>query len=512
LKHGGDTWGYLCFYDDLDNEVEGGSIYSVPMGIIVMLSHAAFRSGLSRRDVASRIAIVLAGSYFGDWSRFWTGGVLVSFIGSLDQFDLSIILQRIESYKKTGLLVVKQSDRTVELSFRQGQLLCIGPVRPDISLGERLLQAGVISQEAYREVVFTLGAEHYREVGAALTLIDLGHVNLQSLYSWASAEASRVIEALISWVEGDIYFEENQQPPSDRLLIALPISSLLPEQVSEILIQPVNGGATPVVVQQDISFSKASVAQSGIPDAPTMHGDPTPFDDTTAISSFAASLFASVPDTERNTDALASSTVDSLLPPQRVTAPLSPMRVNIAYMQPQMVLTPVDLSAYREQNPQLQFTPDQWRLFTRADAKTTLQIAAQELGMSRDQICQVAGELVALGIITLSLPAYGFGEVSELSPVSREYIQAGLSNGMMTPGYATSSAQPWDAVMPVPNPHGQFSAPYPVETHSQWGNGGNGATFLLGNGWVVAPPTAQHAQPVPINQYEAGNRIYAKAG
>ncbi len=128
----------------------------------------------------------------------------MSFIGSLDQFDLSIILQRIESYKKTGLLVVKQGERSVELSFRQGQLLCIGPVRPDVSLGDRLLQAGVISREAYQEVVFTLGAEHYREVGAALTLIDLGHVNQQSLYSWAFAEAARVIEALIAWTKAQL--------------------------------------------------------------------------------------------------------------------------------------------------------------------------------------------------------------------------------------------------------------------------------------------------------------------
>jgi len=123
----------------------------------------------------------------------------VSFIGSLDQFDLSIILQRIESYKKIGLLVIKQGERIVELSFRQGQLLCIGPVRPDIALADRLVQAGVISREAYQEVALTPGADRYREVSVALTLIDLGHVNQQSLYRWAFSEASRVIEALIAW-------------------------------------------------------------------------------------------------------------------------------------------------------------------------------------------------------------------------------------------------------------------------------------------------------------------------
>ena len=441
----------------------------------------------------------------------------MSFIGSLDQFDLSIILQRIESYKKTGLLVVKQGERLVELSFRQGQLLCIGPVRPDISLADRLLQAGVISREAYQEVASTPGVDLYREVGAALTLIDLGHVNQQSLYNWASSEATRVIEALIAWTDGKIYFEENQQPPNDRLLIALPILSMLPEQPAEAPAEPAAVGAAPSSAVAQSANSAASVTQhSRISDAPTMHGEePTFFDDTTVMASFSASLFASpgtAPDTERHTDALSRSTMGTLLPPQRVTTPTTPVRVNTANMQPNMVLTPVDLSAYRDQNPQIPFTPDQWRLFTRADGQTTLQVAASELSMSRDQVCQVAGELVALGIVTLSTPAYGYGNTNELSPISREYIQVGLNNGMMAPGYSVSPAQPWDAAQPSLNPRGRFSQPYPIETHSQWGNGGNGATFVLGNGWVVAPPNAQPSQPLPMNQYDERSRVYAKAG
>ncbi|MGH2498207.1 MAG: DUF4388 domain-containing protein [Ktedonobacteraceae bacterium] len=449
------------------------------------------------------------GYYSGVVSRFWTGGVLVSFIGSLDQFDLSIILQRIESYKKTGLLVVKQGERSVELSFRHGQLLCIGPIRPDISLGERLLQAGVISREAYQEVVKALGVEHYREVGAALSLIDQGHVNQESLYRWAFTEAAHVIEALIAWTDGEVYFEENQQPPSDRLLIALSISSLLPEQPSEAPAQPVTVGAAPTsgVAQQHTPISTTSVKKSSIADIPTMHGEePAFFDD----ASFSTSLFSSpgpMLDTERNTDTLTKSTLGTLLPPQPVITPVAPMQINTAYMQPQMVLTPVDLSTYREQNPQMTFTPDQWRLFTRADGQTTLQTAIQELGMSRDQVCQAAGELVALGVITLSSSAYGYGDVNEMSPAAREHAQVGLSNGMMTPGYAASPA--FDAVQPSPDPQGRFSPPHPIETQSQWGNGGNGATFVLGNGWVVAPPDVQ---PQPMNQYEPVNRVYAKAG
>ena len=435
----------------------------------------------------------------------------MSFIGSLDQFDLSIILQRIESYKKTGLLVVKQGERRIELSFRQGQLLCIGPIRPDISLADRLLQAGVISRAAYQEVVNTLGVERYREVNTALSLIDRGLVNQESLYRWAFTEASHVVEALVAWTDGEVHFEENLPPPTDRLLIALAVSSLLPVQRAEAPAQPAAvSAAPPAAIAQQPSKGATGAKQSRIADTPTMHGEePAFFDNTTAVTSFSASLFSSpefAPDTERHAGTPVKSTMGTLLPPQPVTTPATPVQVNIAYMQPHMVLTPVDLSAYREQNPQIPFTPDQWRLFTRADGQTTLQTAAQELSMSRDQVCQAAGELVALGVITLSLPTYGAGDVNEMSPVVREYSRAGLGNGMTAPAYAA------DTLQPPPNPQGRSSFPQPIETQSQWGNGGNGATFVLGNGWVVTPPPVQPSQPLLMNQYETGNRVYAKAG
>lgn len=463
------------------------------------------------------------GWHSGVKSRFWTDGVLVSFIGSLDQFDLSIILQRIESYKKTGKLVVKQGERVVELSFRQGQLLCIGPVRPDISLADRLLQAGVISREAYQEAMQMLGTDRNREVGAALVLIDLGHVNQQSLYSWALGEATRVIEALTAWTDGDIYFEEDRQPPSERLLIALSISSILPEQPLEAPVQPVVAGSFPAPAAP----GTGGADRNSIANALTMHGEePALFDDEATITAYQPALAASPSgaapaverhtdalsgvgrDIERHTDALAKAAPGTLLPPRPVMTPMTPARLNTAYMQPHMVLTPVDLSAYREQNPQLTLTPDQWRLFTRADGQTTLQAAIHELSMSPDQVCQAAGELVALGIVTLSLPGYGSGDASEMSPAAREFAGAGT----MAAGYFAIPAQPWDAAQPVPKTPARFSQLYPIETQSQWGNGGNGATFVMGSGWVVAPSNGQPSQPMPLRYLDDPGQVYAKAG
>jgi hypothetical protein len=361
-----------------------------------------------------------------------------------------------------------------------------------------------------------LGAERYREVGTALALIDMGHVNQQSLYRWALDEATRVIEALIAWTDGEIYFEENQPPPGERLLIALSVSAMLPEpepeQPAEAPVQPPVTSSSPAPAVAAQQQPASSAVQNSIANAPTMHGDePILFDNDMTITAYQPSLFTSsggaAPDAERHTEALAKSTGGTLLPPRPVMTPQVPAPVNIAYIQPQMVMIPVDLSVYREQNPQITLTPDQWRLFTRANGQTTLQEAIQELGMSPGQVRQVAGELAALGIVRLSLP--GHGDVNELSPVARDYTQTGPGSGMVTPGYFAAPPPSWDGAQLSPS---RFSLPYPIETQSQWGNGGNGATFVLGNGWVVTPPDGQPSQPMPMSYRDEHSQMYAKAG
>ena len=100
----------------------------------------------------------------------------MSFIGTLEQFSLSTILLKIEGEAKNGVLIIKQEAQWVELSFHQGQLMCIGPVRSNKTLGDRLLQAGVISQRALQEVTSTPGASLQNETRTVISLIDLGYL------------------------------------------------------------------------------------------------------------------------------------------------------------------------------------------------------------------------------------------------------------------------------------------------------------------------------------------------
>ncbi len=278
---------------------------------------------------------------------------------------------------------------------------------------------------ALQEVILTLGEAQLSETRIALTLMDLGYTSGDDLRAWSAKEAASVLASLLTWKRGEIYFEDNQQPPADRLLVALTITSLLPPTAPS-LFSPVQQGeqaepfqppATPPVAQQ-------AVVQPPIPIHPP-------------ASLSAAQLLMETPQVAPSFGSPQSPrsrpTIDlsgdgdvpthlSLSQPQPLTMPLRPIQVDTTLVRPEMVLFPVDLSALREQNPQVTLTPEQWRLLTRADGRTTLQEACFELGMPSDVLRQVAGELSALGLVRVMVPSRSSEVVSELSPVSRQLL------------------------------------------------------------------------------------------
>jgi hypothetical protein len=204
------------------------------------------------------------------------------------------------------------------------------------------------------------------------------------------------------------------------------------------------------------------------------------------------------------------ATNSTLSRPERVMNPVPPKRIDTSFMRPDMVLAPVDLSAFREQNPPIQLTPDQWRLLTRVDGRTSLQVACQELRVPPALVCRVAGELLAEGLIQLIPPGATPIQISELSPVSGSMATSGLNNGYITPGYAATTAPPWSPTLPTSDVASPHVAATPFEAESQWGNGGNGATFVPGRGWVA---TSQPLQPLNVSgSLAAQSGPYAQVG
>jgi len=502
----------------------------------------------------------------------------VSLIGTLEQFSLSNVLRRIEIHEKTGLLVVKQGEYWVEFYFRNGRLLCIGPLRTQATLGERLVNDRLISPQALHEIKRSLGDAKSSETREALVLMDLSYIGRDELRMWAIQKAVDVLRVILIWSSGDVFFEEGTPAPEDRLLVSMSVISIIdsapqgsqsdqapsfqssqlsqsrpPKSVQSF--QPIQSTSTftPAIAHQKAPFTAAQAAVNRIPTthrsmapaAPIVPSTPKPdvasvptlmgidqflgdtssstssvtealsadallsvealfsaFPESDAIIDLSSSQsqddsndisFASLLSPEVSSEAISSMTTPSIRP-VRVMKPVPPKRIDTSFIQPEMVLTPADLSAFREQNPQVQVTPDQWRLLTCADGQTTLKMACQMLGMPPELFCQVTGELMAGHLMHVSLPEQAW--MSEMPSMPHERVTSGLSNGYIAPAYAAVAAMPSSGTISVSDAQLQHSSSLPFETESQWGNGGNGATFVPGRGWITSPQPLQPLQPI----------------
>ncbi|HEU5382074.1 MAG TPA: DUF4388 domain-containing protein [Ktedonobacteraceae bacterium] len=476
----------------------------------------------------------------------------MSLIGSLEQFDLANILRRIEVFAKTGLFVVKQQDTWAEFYFRQGQLVCIGPMHTNVTLLDRLLQANLLSYQAVPQIRSVISAVESNETRIALALIEEGYLSREILRAWAAHETSQVLQKIFTWSTGELYFEEDCSTPADRLLVALSISALLDAM-------PVSNASTPAPRSAGVrapdtdelvskrspltstqpmvlnngnigQFNAAQLIETELPFAsptpeqvpPTFAGAPATHNPevsgTLSASQLLGDLSFGTPGSQSSPSSnapdpqttptgslfgaeldISASTQSTLIPPQPVANPLPPARIDTSFMTPDLVLVPVDLSSLRERNPQVQLTPDQWRLFSLVDGQVSLQGLCSLLMASAEQVRMVAGELMAIGLV---MPlTQNTGSFNEFVPSA----QPVMNTNQFSPASYASAAPTWMPSQPTSLPPAPFAAP--IETQSQWGNGNTGMTFMMGGGWVLSSKQAasQSGQPnmayAPVGSY-----------
>jgi len=428
----------------------------------------------------------------------------VSLLGTLEQLNLKHILQRLETHEKSGLLVVKQGERWVEFYFQQGRLLCIGPDRTNTSLEDRLVQAGVISPQARQDALQASDMAEPNETRMAMLLLEREYVSRDALRAWASKETTQILQQVLSWSTGEIYFEDEVKPPTGRLLVALSIATLL-ESISSppSTPQPARPRITTVLVKDEsaspsaISEPKASSAPPPVRASqllPDPESIPTP---RTTVSLFSPET--SQPSNNTHPPVVASAINQGApannstpLSTSQIVSPTVPRRIDTSFMKPEMVLMLTDLTSLRQRNPQIQLTPEQWQLFTLIDGHTSLQMVCQALAASPPLVCQVVGEMIALGLVYLLPPG---------APAAKQPVTAGLSNGQQAP-----AAQQRPVFVPVRTTD---PLPYPTSTPVQSGRGqryDGRAPAAQATSFAAQGSPHQSTQPpssrtVPVPQY-----------
>ena len=564
--------------------------------------------------------------------RFWTDGDLVSLIDKLEQPTLANAMRDIELHVSSGQLVLKQGVLRIELSFHQGNLMCIGPVRTQATLGERLLAAGIISQQALQETMQVLGNGTPSEARIARTLVELNHVSREALRIWAVARAAEVIQPLLSWSQYELSFDENIPLPSDRLFVKIAPSSLLttqeqvvqpksltPSVPSRISLPPIarNGNADSVPSLQGErttpSLPSMQVVQPAVsaPNVHNIHVDATnvPRVDIAKVPTLmdSSQFFPdNVPVTPllRSTDPLmaavksaGSSKIPSFTPPSSVTgekqlpfpAPLATqetpdhdsfneqdvpstnfpklldeqdvpfsgflklvdeqeiaassfpklvdeqnapsatfsllfdeqeeqavvkpklllsvasMRIDTSFMSGDMVLIPTDMEQLAAQELDIQITPPQWQLFIRADGQTSLSKMCIDLRVYREQVYQIAGELMMLGLVQV-IPT----QVPEAMPQAQEFYPVSVYNAPMPLNGMLPSTPPLGT--PNSDVQSSFGAVPSFDVQSHGGNRGNGTAFGPHGAWnassmpLQSSPNNGPMMAMPGNYMPVGGR------
>jgi hypothetical protein len=148
-------------------------------------------------------------------------------VGMLGQIQLSMLLQGIETYQKTGRLIITQNNIREEIYIYQGQVVAVVSAYTHQPLVRRLVRSGIVSLNDLQKVPANIGqvisqpqgTEQYSDVKIAKVLIKLGLIHQEQLKAWVRQETTEALRQLLTYSTGEIHFEENVQPPADCLSV-----------------------------------------------------------------------------------------------------------------------------------------------------------------------------------------------------------------------------------------------------------------------------------------------------
>jgi hypothetical protein len=173
--------------------------------------------------------------------------------GSLQQISLEDVLRHIEQERRGGALAIRRGGLSARVYLDAGQILCTQRSGPGQSLGERLINAGVVTQQQLGQVRAT-ARDHLieNEVDLARALWQANYLTREDLRQWVLADATELLVVLLRWNDGDLVFEEGVTPMPGRMVIPIPIALALDEALHHITQRRQRSSPMRVAVTRDL--------------------------------------------------------------------------------------------------------------------------------------------------------------------------------------------------------------------------------------------------------------------
>ena len=141
----------------------------------------------------------------------------MSLVGRLEDIALSDIFQILSIGRKTGTLVLKGSSGNALIVFKNGLVVRAETDDIDRTLGEDLLNAGII-----KDTIFHLAAGVKKKLPAKSIpeiLYEFGSINKDALEKITRKRIEKVVCQLLFWQDGDFQFELDDIDPKGKVEI-----------------------------------------------------------------------------------------------------------------------------------------------------------------------------------------------------------------------------------------------------------------------------------------------------
>src|SRR5450759_410496 len=148
--------------------------------------------------------------------------------GGLREFSLPDLFQLIHFGKKNGTLVITNGDSKGYVCFRNGNIFFATHNWRRPPLGERLVQAGMVTDEQVHEAL-DLQRASSKEQRLGNILCELGYLSRESLEVFVEEQIRDAVSNLLRWTEGEFDFDPDEIFPEEDIGLSMSTEDLILE-------------------------------------------------------------------------------------------------------------------------------------------------------------------------------------------------------------------------------------------------------------------------------------------
>jgi len=149
----------------------------------------------------------------------------MAFKGSLREASLADVCQLLALGQKTGCLSITDRSRFGQIYFDRGRITYSRIVNRRDRLGDLLVREGVLTQEQLSQVLELQSKDHDQRLGDLL--IEQQFITRDDLKKFVRMQIEEAIYHLFTWSRGSFFFEADERPDADILVLINPDSLLL---------------------------------------------------------------------------------------------------------------------------------------------------------------------------------------------------------------------------------------------------------------------------------------------